>query len=97
MQASGSWDISTCCEVDANLCDYHRTYCHDQTSDEGFIFRLEPGQPQRYMPIPVATGGDAKYQKVVRSQVCLHSSVQQQLSWHSLLHLTRSTTYYYYD
>jgi hypothetical protein len=59
-QAEGSWSKQRCCAVRGNYCaDY--TACTDRTSSSDYLYRLSPGDPERYAPIP---GGNADYQYV---------------------------------
>lgn len=47
-----SWGMEGCCGEDANLCvgieRHDPPFCFDYTHSETFLFRLAPGQPQRY-------------------------------------------------
>ena len=56
-QAEGSWSKERCCAVQGNYCG--STYCDDYTSSSDYLYRLSPGEPERYEPIP---GGDTEYQ-----------------------------------
>jgi hypothetical protein len=56
-QAEGSWSKERCCAVQGNDC--RSDFCYDQTSSSDYIYRLSPGEPERYEPIP---GGDDAYQ-----------------------------------
>ena len=56
-QAEGSWSKERCCAVQGNDC--HSTYCVDHTSSSDYLYRLSPGEPERYETIP---GGDTRYQ-----------------------------------
>ena len=59
-QAEGSWSKERCCAVQGNECGCSRcSYCVDRTASSDYLYRLSPGEPERYEPIP---GGDAKYQ-----------------------------------
>ena len=50
-----SWGLDGCCGEDLNLCvtieRHDPPFCVDKTHSETFLFRLEPGQPQRYGPV----------------------------------------------
>eukprot|EP01046_Picozoa_sp_COSAG06_P104919 COSAG06_NODE_51130_length_314_cov_0.716279_1_plen_75_part_01 len=56
-QAEGSWSWERCCAVQGNACG--SDYCWDGTSSSDYLYRLSPGEPERYEPIP---GGDTDYQ-----------------------------------
>ena len=56
-QAEGSWSKERCCAVQGNGCV--SDYCRDQTSSSDYLYRLSPGEPERYEPTP---GGDGYYQ-----------------------------------
>jgi hypothetical protein len=58
-QAEGSWSKERCCAVQGNEC--YSSYCYDRTSSSDYLYRLSPGEPERYEPIP---GGAAEYQVV---------------------------------
>ena len=62
-QAVGSWSMDTCCQGSGNYCHYSDgyDYCLDHTSSADFLFRLQPGDPQRFLPKP---GGDTDYQYI---------------------------------
>eukprot|EP01046_Picozoa_sp_COSAG06_P010363 COSAG06_NODE_564_length_14246_cov_9.566693_15_plen_154_part_00 len=61
-QAAKSWNINSCCAVDANdcygngsgpfpgPCNDENCYCYDHTASSDFIFRLRPGEPERFLP-----------------------------------------------
>jgi hypothetical protein len=52
-----SWNGSACCAISANTCEAPpATNCIDRTAASNFIFRLQPDQPQRFMPL--GFGGD---------------------------------------
>ena len=57
-QAEGSWSKERCCAVQGNDC-YGSDYCSDRTSSSDYLYRLSPGEPERYEPIP---GGITRYQ-----------------------------------
>ena len=57
-QAEGSWSKERCCAVQGNTCG--STACDDHTSSSDYLYRLSPGEPERYETIP---GGDAGYQQ----------------------------------
>ena len=57
-QAEGSWSKERCCAVQANYCDSH-DWCYGETASSDYLYRLSPGEPERYEPIP---GGDTRYQ-----------------------------------
>ena len=64
-QAEGSWSKERCCAVQGNECG--SAYCYDRASSSDYLYRLSPGEPERYEVIP---GGDAEYQQaLVESQV----------------------------
>jgi hypothetical protein len=56
-QAEKSWSKERCCEVEGNNCG--GTSCYDRTASSDYLYRLSPGDPERYEPIP---GGDTIYQ-----------------------------------
>ena len=66
-QATRSWNVTACCAVAANSCysDSYGPYCYDRTAAEDFLFRLQPGAPERFDPI---AGGDTDYQWVDPSE-----------------------------
>jgi hypothetical protein len=50
-QAAGSWSKTACCAVSANTCGFFgQDYCVDNTAASDFIFRLQPGEPQFFLP-----------------------------------------------
>ena len=57
-QAEGSWSKERCCAVQGNDC--YSGGCTDRTSSSDYLYRLSPGEPERYEPIP---GGSTEYQK----------------------------------
>ena len=59
LQAEKSWSKERCCEVDGNTCRTGPRYCYDRTASSDYLYRLSPGDPERYEPIP---GGDTYYQ-----------------------------------
>ena len=70
-QAAGPWSTAACCAVSANTCcsgqsgnDCHgdSNRCVDRTSKEDFIFHLQPGEPDRFLP--TSTGSDPTYYQV---------------------------------
>jgi hypothetical protein len=62
-QAEGSWSKERCCAVQGNDCrsspGQGSTYCCDHTSSSDYLYRLSPGEPERYETIP---GGSTYYQ-----------------------------------
>ena len=59
-QAEGSWDWERCCAVQGNYCGVRGSDgCDDHASSSNYLYRLSPGEPERYEPIP---GGPAYYQ-----------------------------------
>jgi hypothetical protein len=56
-QAAGSWNVTACCV--ANPTDCNDNYCHDRTASSDFIFRLQPGEPQQFLP--THSGGTAGF------------------------------------
>ena len=58
-QAEGSWSKERCCAVQGNDCT--SAYCFDRTSSSDYLYRLSPGEPERYETIP---GGQRWYQVV---------------------------------
>ena len=56
-QAEGSWSKERCCAVQGNKCDSY--FCYDHASSSDYLYRLSPGEPERYEPIP---GGNTEYQ-----------------------------------
>ena len=59
-QAEGSWSKERCCAVQPE-CLRHSYNCYDRTSSSDYLYRLSPGEPERYEPIP---GGRTWYQIV---------------------------------
>ena len=57
-QAEGSWSKERCCAVQGNDC-YSSSVCWDHTSSSDYLYRLSPGEPERYEPIPA---GNPHYQ-----------------------------------
>ena len=57
-QAEGSWSYERCCAVQGNNC--LSSFCEDHTSSSDYLYRLSPGEPKRYEPIP---GGYTQYQR----------------------------------
>jgi len=60
-QAEGSWSKERCCAVQRNVCSSGYSYCLDRTSSSDYLYRLSPGEPERYETIP---GGNTAYQYV---------------------------------
>ena len=56
--AIGSWNKDACCAKSANVCTAYTTGCYDTTAAADFIFRLEPGDSQRFLP----NGADTNFQ-----------------------------------
>jgi hypothetical protein len=48
-QAEKSWSKERCCEVAENTCDPNQ--CFDFTASSDYLYRLSPGDPERYEPI----------------------------------------------
>jgi hypothetical protein len=44
-QAEGSWSKERCCAVQGNECP---DVCADHTSSSDYLYRLSPGEPERY-------------------------------------------------
>jgi len=62
-QAVGAWSKDTCCQGSANRC--YNAECDDETSSADSIFRLQPGDPERFLPTGTSpTGGHPTYQYV---------------------------------
>ena len=57
-QAAGPWSKTACCAVSGNVCD--NFMCFDRNTASDFLFRLQPGEPQRFLP----AGGAARFQDV---------------------------------
>jgi hypothetical protein len=57
-QAEGSWSKERCCAVQGNTCQ--STSCFERSASSDYLYRLSPGEPERYEPIH--PGGDASYQ-----------------------------------
>ena len=55
-QAEKSWSKERCCEVEGNGCNSYR--CSDHTASSDYLYRLSPGEPERYE----ATGVFTEYQ-----------------------------------
>ena len=51
--------MERCCAIQGNDCA--SDWCIDQTSSSDYLYRLSPGEPERYEPIP---GGGTLYQYV---------------------------------
>jgi hypothetical protein len=60
-QAEGSWSKERCCAVQGNNCPGGFLGCTDHTSSSDYLYRLSPGEPERYETIP---GGDTRYQRI---------------------------------
>ena len=59
-QAEGSWSKERCCAVQRNRC--YSDSCYDEASSSDYLYRLSPGEPERYEPIgPVYHGGTLKH------------------------------------
>eukprot|EP01045_Picozoa_sp_COSAG04_P041312 COSAG04_NODE_12499_length_650_cov_0.346642_1_plen_102_part_10 len=56
-QAEGSWSKERCCAVQGNDCSWSGQ-CFDHASSSDYLYRLSPGEPERYETIP---GGDTDY------------------------------------
>ena len=50
--------MTACCAVGGNECVYCTNCCIDHTASSDFLFRLQPGEPERFLP-KGGTGGDA--------------------------------------
>ena len=61
-QAAGPWSKTACCAVSANTCK--GTYCIDRAASSDFLFRLQPGEPERFLP-KGGTGDDATWYQLV--------------------------------
>jgi hypothetical protein len=48
-QAAGSWNVTACCAANPTDCS-PGNYCHDRTATSDFLFRLQPGEPERFLP-----------------------------------------------
>ena len=48
-QAAGPWSKTACCAVSGNECRDSGT-CVDKHAASDFLFRLQPGEPQRFRP-----------------------------------------------
>ena len=60
-QAEGSWSKERCCAVQGNICNSNSSYlCKDRTASSDYLYRLSPGEPERYEP----TGRNTNYQFV---------------------------------
>ena len=60
-QAAGPWSRTACCAVSGNAC--RSACCWDHTSASDFLFRLQPGEPQRFLP--TGTGSAATFYQYV--------------------------------
>ena len=58
-QAEGSWGLEQCCAVPGNDCNTAQGHCRDHTSTGNFIFRLGPGDPERFEAINPPGAGEA--------------------------------------
>ena len=75
-QAEGSWSKERCCAVQGNDCSSYN--CRDHTSSSDYLYRLSPGEPERYEPIP---GGDADYQYAAPSFWPNFGYVELNIGW----------------
>ena len=57
-QAGGSRSLDKCCENQRNECQKPFPWCFDRTSSSDYLYRLGPGEPERYVP----TGRDNYFQ-----------------------------------
>ena len=57
-QAEKSWSKDRCCAVAGNPCSNQYNYCYDFTASSDYLYRLSPGDPERYEP----TEGNTFYQ-----------------------------------
>ena len=64
-QAAGPWSKTACCAVSANTCK--GTYCIDRTASSDFLFRLQPGEPERFLPKGGTGSAATEYQAVAPS------------------------------
>ena len=48
-QAAGPWNLTACCAANPRDCS-PGNFCHDRTASSDFLFRLQPGEPQRFLP-----------------------------------------------
>ena len=64
-QAAGPWSKTACCAVSANTC--FNSYCTDHTASSDFLFRLQPGEPERFLPKGGTGTCAATYQFVIPS------------------------------
>ena len=65
-QAGGSWGVDACCAVSGNDCSTPSDpySCVDRSASSNFLFRLQPGEPERFLP-KGGTGDEAtEYQWV---------------------------------
>jgi hypothetical protein len=53
--------VERCCAVQGNYCRSSPDLCTDNTASNDYLYRLSPGEPERYEPIP---GGNTDYQFV---------------------------------
>eukprot|EP01046_Picozoa_sp_COSAG06_P040517 COSAG06_NODE_4913_length_3867_cov_7.033439_3_plen_170_part_00 len=58
-QAEKSWSKERCCAVEGNDCYDQYNTCIDRTASSDYLYRLSPGDPERYEP----TGDDTWYQR----------------------------------
>ena len=62
-QAAGPWGVTACCAVSANDCS-HPAYCIDRSASSNFLFRLQPGEPERFLPKGGTGDAATRYQLV---------------------------------
>ena len=71
-QAAGPWSETSCCAVSGNTCCNGQSgspcsgtgYCYDRSASSDFLFRLQPGEPERFLPKGGTGYGATVYQTV---------------------------------
>jgi hypothetical protein len=65
VQATESWSSERCCADGGNYCPgAHHSYCtySSRTASNNFVFRLSPGEPERFLTNPSTVGHHPWYQ-----------------------------------
>ena len=57
-QAAGPWSVAACCAANPNCGGSYGDVCYDRSASSDFLFRLQPGEPERFLP-KGGTGSDA--------------------------------------
>ena len=67
LQAAGSWSKTACCAANANCGDCGSGCCIDRSASSNFLFRLQPGEPERFLPKGGTSDDATRYQRVSQS------------------------------